>query len=90
MLPPLDPSLCFKSYYGYSLNFMLVGINKVLDICIFWRGLKEGIMQIYWGFKSRVSNTGLIHLLPPGGGVLNSAVQRSSGGRKPIAPRRGL
>lgn len=39
MLPPLDPSLCFKSYYGYSLNFMLVGINKVLDICMFWRGL---------------------------------------------------
>ena len=29
---------------------MLVGINKVLDICSFWRGLEEGITEIYWGF----------------------------------------
>lgn len=31
-----------------------------------------------------------MHLLPPGGGVLNSAVQRSSGGHKSIGHRRGL
>lgn len=42
------------------------------------------------GLLSPGFNTGLMHLLPSGGGVLNSAVPKSSGGRKSIRCRRGL